>query len=136
MDSFYFPLLVKKLESYRFSDKALDLVRSFFHNRQNRVKLASVLSQLRVLKRGCPRGSCFGPLLWNIYQNDLNNYFKDRNISMYAVFVSGISLQNVSARPTSRSNYMVGSKFTARRAILRSIKPSRLGLTKSTSIKL
>ena len=62
-DSLYSPLLIKKkLESYRFSDKALELVRSYFHNRQNRVKLASMLSQWRVLKRGCPQGSCFGPL--------------------------------------------------------------------------
>ena len=82
--SLYSPLLIKKLESYRFSDKALDLVRSYFHNRQNRVKLVSVLSQWRVLKRGCPQGSCFGPLLWNISQNDLNYYFTNRNISMYA----------------------------------------------------
>ena len=98
-DSLCSPLLIKKLESYRFSDKALDLVRSYFHNRQNRVKLVSVLSQWRVLKRGCPQGSCFGPLLWNIYQNDLNYYFTDRNISMYAddhqAYVSGITLQNV-----------------------------------------
>ena len=28
-DSLYSPLLTKKLESYRFSDKALDLVRSY-----------------------------------------------------------------------------------------------------------
>ena len=60
-DSLYFPVLIKKLESYRFSDKAL--VRSYFNNRQNRVRLASVpLTPWRVLKRGCPQGSCFGPL--------------------------------------------------------------------------
>ena len=33
-DSLYSPLLIKKLESYRFSDKDLDLVRSYFHNRR------------------------------------------------------------------------------------------------------
>ena len=44
-DLLYSPFLTKKLESYRFSDKALDLIRSYFHNRQNRVKLVSVLSQ-------------------------------------------------------------------------------------------
>ena len=30
-DSLYSPLLIKKLESYRFSDKALDLVSSYFN---------------------------------------------------------------------------------------------------------
>ena len=97
-DSLNSPLLIKKLESYRFSDKALDLVRSYFRNRQNRVKLISVLSQWRALKRRCPQGSYFGPLLWNIYQNDLNYYFTNRNISLHAdehqAYLSGITLQN------------------------------------------
>lgn len=59
----------------------------------------SMLSQWRVLKRGCPQGCCFGSLSWNIFQNDLNYYFMGRNVSTYAddyqLFVSGITLQNV-----------------------------------------
>ena len=32
------------------------------------------------MSRGCPQGSAFGPLLWNIYQNDLI----DVSLNMYA----------------------------------------------------
>lgn len=66
-DSLCPPLLIKKLESYHFSDHALNLVRSYFSQRKNRVRLASATSQWRDFVRGCPQGSTFGPLLWNVF---------------------------------------------------------------------
>ena len=36
------------------------------------------------MRRGCPQGSSFGPLLWNIFQNDLTYQITDANLSMYA----------------------------------------------------
>ena len=33
--------------------------------------------------QGCPQGSAFGPLIWNIFQNDLT-YTVDANLNMYA----------------------------------------------------
>ena len=41
-DSLCPQLLIKKLESYHFSDNALNLVRSYFSQRKNRVRLESV----------------------------------------------------------------------------------------------
>ena len=35
------------------------------------------------MERGCPQGSVLGPLLWNIFQNDLS-YNLDSGLSMYA----------------------------------------------------
>ena len=35
------------------------------------------------MSRGCPQGSAFGPLLWDIYQNDLT-YDIDVDLNMYA----------------------------------------------------
>ena len=29
------------------------------------------------VERGCPQGLFFGPLLWNIYQNDMSVHVKD-----------------------------------------------------------
>ena len=34
--------------------------------------------------KGCPQGSCFGPLLWDIFQNDLFFSIKHCQLSMYA----------------------------------------------------
>ena len=35
------------------------------------------------MRRGCPQGSAIGPLLWNVFQNDLS-YCLTVNLSMYA----------------------------------------------------
>ena len=59
-------------------------MRSFFENRQNRVKLNDITSEWKKMERGCPQGSSFGPLLWNLFQNDLSLHIKDANLTMYA----------------------------------------------------
>ena len=64
-------LMLSKLEAYEFSENSLKLMRSYFHQRQGRVKLGTTASRWYDIKKGCPQGSCFGPLLWNIFQNDM-----------------------------------------------------------------
>ena len=49
--------------------------------------LGSIVSDWHKVQRGCPQGSAFSPLIWNIYQNDLNFNFSinsDINLNMYA----------------------------------------------------
>ena len=36
------------------------------------------------MEQGCPQGSSFGPLLWNLFQNYLSLQVKDENLTMYA----------------------------------------------------
>jgi len=101
-DSLCPPLLIKKLESYHFVDDALNLVRLYFSQRKNRVRLASATSQWRDVVRGCPQGSTFGPLLWNVLQNDLTQATVEADISMYAddhqIFSSDHSIGRVEER--------------------------------------
>ena len=76
--------IVKKLEAYGFSNEALELMRSFFHKRANRIKIGGTTSTWKKMIRGCPQGSSFGPMLWNIFQNDMAFHVKNSNLSMYA----------------------------------------------------
>ena len=76
-------LLLSKLRAYGFEENFINLLRSYLCGRSNRVKLASRKNSWKRVNRGCPQGSALGPLLWNIFQNDLV-YEIERNLSMYA----------------------------------------------------
>ena len=78
-------LTVAKLAAYGFNDKSLQLMRSYFKDLLNRVKVGKTTSDWNVPKRGCPQGSLFGPTLWNLYQNDLSYHINEiANLNMYA----------------------------------------------------
>ena len=74
-------------------------MRSYFENRENRVKLGNVTSDWKKMERGCPQGSCLGPIIWNIFQNDLALNVNKANLTMYAddhqIYAAGRDLGNV-----------------------------------------
>ena len=72
-----------RLEAYGFESSALSILRSFFNNRQNRVRLGNKESNWYQMNRGCPQGSYFNPLLWNLFQNDLPCPITTAKLSMY-----------------------------------------------------
>ena len=83
-DSMYLPLLLAKLQAYGMSSNSLAILRSYFENRNNRVRLGNAFSEWKTVDRGCPQGSSLGPILWNIYQNDLFYENINSQLSMYA----------------------------------------------------
>ena len=83
-DSLCPSLLLKKLEAYGFTEQALELMRSYFEDRLNRVKIGNTTSEWREVTRECPQGSSLGPLMWNIFQNDLTLHINSGKQNMYA----------------------------------------------------
>ena len=83
-DSLHPALMIQKLKAYGFSEASQNLMRSFLERRRNRVKLQEAHSAWKERKRGCPQGSSFGPLLWNLFQNDLSLHRQSANLFMYA----------------------------------------------------
>lgn len=83
-DSLSHSLIVKKLEAYGIGQNSLNLLRSYFDNRLNRVKIKGVTSDWKRMVLGCPQGSSFGSLLWNLFQNDMSFHINNANWSMYA----------------------------------------------------
>ena len=59
-------------------------MRSYFDDRENRTRVGNYTSAWKDVKRGCPQGSSLGPLLWNVYQNDLCYTGVKSQLSAYA----------------------------------------------------
>ena len=63
-ESLHPPLMLTKLRVYGFSERALKLLRSYFTERKERVRLGmETTSEWKDVNRGCPQGST--PLLWS-----------------------------------------------------------------------
>ena len=98
-DTINHDLLLAKLKAYGFSREALPLMCSYLKNRKQKVVINNSASTTQTVIAGVPQGSIDGPLLFNLFINDLvlfieytalGNYADDNNLS-----ITGTNIENI-----------------------------------------
>ena len=97
-DCLSYDLLIAKLAAYGLDRGTLKLLLSCLNNRKPSVKVKVVRSILQLIKNGVPQGSILGPILFNIFindlycvlQSDLHNFADDSTTSAISDTVSDL----------------------------------------------
>ena len=77
-------LLLAKLDAYGFSFSAVKFVQSYLSERFQRVNINNNFSEWCKILLGVPQGSILGPLLFNIFINNIFYFIQDAYICNFA----------------------------------------------------
>ena len=77
-------LLISKLYAYGFSEKSAVFLYPYLKKRKQNVKIDDILSSFQSLISGVPQGSILGPILFNIFLNDLLTTLENSEIYNFA----------------------------------------------------
>ena len=101
-DTINHELLIAKLDAYGLDRQSLKIILNYLQDRWQRIKINTNFSSWSQLLQGVPKGSVLGPILFNIYLNDLFSMISDCEVCNYAddttPFVCDRSLKNTLLR--------------------------------------
>ena len=83
-DSIPHDLLIAKLAAYGLDKTSLLYILSYLKDRKQATRINDIYSLYLLIISGVPQGSIIGPILFNLFMNDLFYFIKNANIHNYA----------------------------------------------------
>ena len=106
-DTLNHDLLIAKLEAYGLSINSLRYICSYLSQRLQRTSVNNSFSQWKDIIAGVPQGSILGPLLFNIYINDIFLFVDTAFLGNYEDDTTLYSIQNNPKSNQAILNYNV-----------------------------
>ena len=76
--------LLSYLSAYSLRNESVQLLNSYLSGRKQQIKLNNILSSWTVIKKGVHQGSILGPLLFNVFINDIFYFIEHGTLYNYA----------------------------------------------------
>ena len=77
-------LIEARLKAYGLSKNAINLISSYLADRKQCVQIGTSWSTFQNISKGVPQGSILGPLIFNIFLNDIFNFINEAKLFNYA----------------------------------------------------
>ena len=91
-------LLIAKLEAYGFSENSLNYIQSYLRYRLQRTSVNNNISLWKDIFVGVPQGSILGPLIFNIYINNILLFPENVCLINYADHLLFIQLEKITTQ--------------------------------------
>ena len=77
-------ILLCKLSAYGLGENSVKYLHSYLSDRKQQIRIGNIVSKWENVQKGVPQGSILGPLLFNVFINDIFYFIHKSDLYNYA----------------------------------------------------